>query len=52
MFFDGTSGSFSSDPVLRRCGWGVAVLDFTDVFAPRKTLLVLISENEYFASTA
>ena len=21
-------------PVLRRCGWGVAVLHFTDVFAP------------------
>ena len=21
-------------PVLRRCGWGVAILDFTDVFAP------------------
>ena len=21
-------------PVLRRCGWGVAVLDFPDVFAP------------------
>ena len=34
MFLDGTGGPFSSDPVLRRCGWGVAVLDFADVFAP------------------
>ena len=33
MFLDGT-GPFSSDPVLRRCGWGVAVLHFTDMFAP------------------
>ena len=29
-----TGGPFSRDPVLRRCGWGVAVLDFTDVFTP------------------
>ena len=34
MFLDGTGGPFSSDPVLRRCGWCVAVLDFSDVFAP------------------
>ena len=34
MFFAGTGALFSSDPVLRRCGCGVAVLDFTDVFAP------------------
>ena len=34
MFLDGTGGPFSSDPVFRRSGWGVAVLDFTDVFAP------------------
>ena len=34
MFFDGTGRPFSTDRVLRRCGWGVAVLDFTDVFAP------------------
>ena len=34
MFVDGTGGPFSSDPVPRRCCWGVAVLDFTDVFAP------------------
>ena len=23
-----------NEPVLRRCSWGVAVFDFTDVFAP------------------
>ena len=36
MFLDGTGrrGPFSSNPVLRRCGWGVAARDFTDVFAP------------------
>ena len=34
LFLDGTGGPFSSDPVLRRCGWGLAVLDFTGVFAP------------------
>ena len=34
MSLDGTGSQLSSDPVLRRCGWGVAVLDFTDVFAP------------------
>ena len=34
-FFDGTGGPFSSDPLLWRCGRGVAVLDFTSVvFAP------------------
>ena len=33
MFLHGTGGPFSSDPVFRRCGWEVAVLDFTDVFA-------------------
>ena len=32
MFLDGTRGLFSSGPVLRRLGWGVAVLDFTVVF--------------------
>ena len=84
MFLDGTGGPFSSDFVLRRCGWEVAVLDFTDVFAPslvfgrgggllgakqtvprsevhaglyalrfaRETPLFLVSENEYFVSTA
>ena len=30
----GRGSLFSSDPLLRRCGCGVAVLDFTDVFAP------------------
>ena len=34
MFPDGTGGPFSSDRVLRRCGWGVVVPDITDVFAP------------------
>ena len=34
VFLDGTGGPFSSDPVLRRCCCGVAVLDFIDVFAP------------------
>ena len=34
VFLDGTGGSFTSDPVLRRCGWGVAVLDFTVVSSP------------------
>ena len=34
MFLDGTGASFSSGPALRRCGCGVGVLDFTDVFAP------------------
>ena len=85
MFLDGTGSLFSGELVLRRCGWGVAVLDFTDViapsmvfgggggligaeqtvarsdmyagiralrFAPRKTPLVLISDTEYFVSTA
>ena len=34
-FLDGTGEPFfSSDPLLRRCGWRAAVLDFTDVFAP------------------
>ena len=34
MFCHGTCALFSSDLALRRCGWGVAVLDFTDVFVP------------------
>ena len=33
VFLGGTGGPFSSDPVLGRCGWCVAVLDFSDVFA-------------------
>ena len=32
MFLDGTGGPVSTDPELRRRGWCVAVLDFTDVF--------------------
>ena len=32
-FVDGTGGPFPSDPVIQRCRWGVAVLDFTDVCA-------------------
>ena len=35
MFLDGTRGLFSSDPVLRRRGLGLAVLDFTIVFCAR-----------------
>ena len=34
LFLDGTGEPFSSDPLLRRCSWRAAVLDFTDVFAP------------------
>ena len=69
MVLDGTGGPFSSDIVLRRCGWGVTFLDFNDVFAQtvprsevyaeiqalrfaRKTPLILVSDNEYFVSTA
>ena len=35
MFLDGTGNPHSGDPVLRRCVWEVAVLDFSDVLVPK-----------------